>query len=105
MSRSVPVLLDLPDIPLRTASFALEDRWLLWARARLYVDRLVLSGWGLCNRYWRRVPLGTIEEVQREGRQLTLHLENGNTLSLLFSNAGRWSTAIRVHRTIHEQSD
>ena len=46
----VPIALVSPlssDVPLRTAAFGLEDRWLLWSRARLYADRMELTGWGL----------------------------------------------------------
>lgn len=99
------MLLTLSNIPLRTASFALEDRWLLWSRARLYADRLVLSGWGVWERYRREILLTEIDRITREGQHLTLHLDDGTDFSLVFRETKRWSKALRVHRRLSEDSE
>ncbi len=97
------MLLALSDIPLRSASFSLENRWLLWSKARLYADRLVLSGWGLWERYWRQIPLDDIEKVERDEMQLLLHLEDGTDIAIHLNRAERWLTAIQVHREVQQQ--
>lgn len=96
------MLLALPDVPLRTASFSPEDRWLLWSRARLYADRLTLSGIGLWDRYWRTVPLDEIEQVKREDECLRLQLKTDEEIPILLAEPERWQTAIRAHREVYD---
>lgn len=99
------MLLTLPDIPLRTASFALEDRCLVWSKAQLYSDRLVLSGWGFCERYWRRVPLDAITRIEREGRLVTLEMETEETLVIRLQKAEQWAVALEMHRDVYERGN
>lgn len=99
------MLLALPDVPLRTAPFSLPDRWLVWSRARLYADRLTLSGWGLGGRYWRRIPLDAIDEIEQRAPHLALHLETGRTVVFTPPEAARWETSIKIHSDLHEPAD
>jgi hypothetical protein len=96
------VLLALPDIPLRTAPFSLADRWLLWSKARLYTDRLELSGWGLRGRYWRRIPFEALTRVEHEENCLVLHVADDTPLRLRMSAPSRWHAAIVTHRSVYE---
>jgi hypothetical protein len=94
------VLLTVGDVPLRTASFTLEDRWLLWARACLYADRLELTGWYLWGRYERRIPLRVIERVEAPNGCLVLHLQEGRTVTFAIDRAARWKTSIEIYREV-----
>jgi len=96
------VLLALPDVPLRTTPFSLANRWLFWTEIRLYADRLVLSGWGLRGRYWRRIPFEVLRRVEHEKTRLHLHTASGTALSLRMRAPSRWHAAIVTHRAVYE---
>lgn len=98
----IPVLLTLIDVPLRTASFSLADRWLVWTKARLYANRLVLTGWGFWTRYRRRIPFEIIERVDHENGHLVVHLQGNRTLRIQMSVARRWHAAIEAHRAVYD---
>jgi hypothetical protein len=97
----------LPDVALRTAPFALEDLWLLWSQARLYADRLVLTGWSLTGRYRRAVPLEQIDEPEvAEGRlmlilveEASLHIEEA-PLQIRIESPEDWASAITTYRDL-----
>ncbi len=91
------------DIPLRTAPFELEDRWLLWSRAQLYADRLTLTGWFLWGRYHRSVPLDRINDVEATDRHLVLSLADGSSLRVLMDAPEQWASAITTHRDVRER--
>jgi hypothetical protein len=86
----------LPDVPLRSGSFALEDRWLLWARVQLYPDRLELTGWSLAGWHQREIPLERVAVVDHEDDRLQLGLQSGETVSLLLEDPGRWAEFVRT---------
>jgi len=92
----------LTDVPLRTASFSLADRWLVWTEARLYANRLVLTGWGLWERYWHPIPFETIAQVKHENDSIIVHQTDGRVLQLHMSSARRWHTAIEAHRAVYD---
>jgi hypothetical protein len=94
------MLLALPDVPLCTTSFDVEDRWLLWARVQLYHDRLVLTGWSLSGRHVRQIPLSQIEETAYGKRRLRLDLEDEEEVTLLIAEAGRWARLIAAQRYV-----
>jgi hypothetical protein len=91
------MLLTLPNVPLRSASFALEDRWLIWARVRMYPDRLVLTAWSLTGRDHRQIPLDQVEETDHEDRCLRIALTDGEQVSLIVDEAARWARFIQAH--------
>ena len=103
----VPIALVSPlssDVPLRTAAFGLEDRWLLWSRARLYTDRMELTGWGLGGRYHRSISLGRIGAVEPIEDGLILHLTDGSTLRIEMDSPREWADALTTYRDVHGDS-
>lgn len=95
------MLLILPDVPLRTGSFALADRWLLWTRVRVYPDRVELVGWSFTGRDHRHIPLDRIAEIDHDGRHLQLQLQDGDGISLLVDEAASWARLIRAQRDVY----
>ena len=93
-----------PDVPLRSASFTLEDRWLLWSRARLYTDRMELTGWGLGGRYHRSISLGRIGAVELIEDGLILHLTDGSALRIGIDTPREWADALTTYRDVHGDS-
>ena len=92
------------DVPLRTAAFGLEDRWLLWSRARLYADRMELTGWGLGGRYHRSISLGRIGAVEPIEDGLILHLTDGSALRIEIDTPREWADALTTYRDVHGDS-
>jgi hypothetical protein len=90
----------LPDIPLRSDTFAVEDRWLFRGRARLYPDRLELTGWSLAGRRRREIALGRIATIDHEEDRLQITVESGEPVSLLLEEPGRWAQFIRSQRRV-----
>lgn len=103
-SSSRTVLLTLPDIPLRTTSFSVEDRWLLWSRIDLYPDRLELLGWALDGRHHRRIPLEQIEETDYGNQRLLLDLTDDERVALRLEEPARWARFIQTHREVRDAS-
>lgn len=95
------MLLSLPDVPLSSTSFGLEDRWLVWSRLRLYPDRLELRGWSLDGRIQRRVWLQEVKRTDHEDGRLLLRLESGTRLRLAVDEAERWADFVASQREIH----
>jgi len=95
------MLLNLPDVPLRSGTFDLEDRCLLWSRLKVYPDRLELVGWSLAGRYERGISLDRIDEADHEERRLRLALENGEEVALIVDEAARWANFIAAQRDVH----
>jgi hypothetical protein len=95
------VLLSLPDIPLLSTSFGLEDRWLLWSRLRLYPDRLEFRAWSVRGRIRRRIPLQRLERTEHEEGRLLLWLNSGTQLRLAVEEAERWAEFVSTQRAIH----
>lgn len=93
---------ELSDVPLRSSSFTLKNRRLLWARARLYVDRLELTGWSLSGRYHRCIPLSSVDEIERAETHLVLHLIDGSSHQLGIEALEEWATAITTTRDVYE---
>lgn len=96
------MLLTLPDVPLRTASFSLEDRYLLWSRARLYADRLTLHGIGLWQQFWRDIPLSEIERIDRDGQLLVVRVRDEQQISFLLNEPKQWKTAIQMNQKVYD---
>lgn len=94
------MLLSLPDVPLLSASFALDDRWLLWSRVRIYPDRLTLTGWSLAGRHRRRIPLSRIDRIRHDEERLRLHLQSDEQVTLVMDEAARWAQFLRSHRSV-----
>jgi hypothetical protein len=90
----------LPDVPLISASFGLEDRWLLWSRVRLYPDRLVLRAWSIRGRLRRQVCLREVEGTDHQDGWLLLDLEGDERMRLAVEEAPRWAEFVASQREI-----
>jgi hypothetical protein len=84
-----------PNRELLSDSFSFARPRLLCARARLYEDRLELTGWRLWGRYCRRIPLRRVLHADvTDGNCLLLWMADGRTLRLRVDDARRWQKAI-----------
>jgi hypothetical protein len=90
------MLLSLPDVPLRTTSFDVADRWLLWARMRMYPNRLVLVGWSLTGRYRRAISLDQIAAVDHTDDHLRLDVQGEGQVRIGVEEPVRWARLIRA---------
>jgi hypothetical protein len=89
----------IPRLPrsdtVRSGRFRFRNPALLWARLRLYEDRLELSGWHLKGHYVRRIRLQHVLQADAlQAEALLLWLFDGQTLRLLVEEAPRWKRAI-----------
>lgn len=90
------------DSVLHESSFQYPDRWLFWARARLYADRLELTGWHWTGRHRRVVPLSDIAQVKwwtaaEHTVNFALHLHDGERVRLQIKGAGLWKFEVEKH--------
>lgn len=99
---SQPMLLSLPDVPLRSTSFGLGDRWLIWARMRMYPNRLVLVGWSLAGRHRRAIPLDHVAETDYADGRLLLDLRDGERMALRVEEPVRWARLIRAQGNLYD---
>jgi hypothetical protein len=97
------VISSLSDVPVRTAPFTLEDRWLLWSRVRLYADQVELVGWSPTGRYHRDIPLERIEEAEAIGEALVLKLAEEDAIRIRIDAAEQWASAIATYRDVRER--
>lgn len=95
----------------RTSRFKYADRRLLLARARLYVDRIELSGFGWRGRHRRRIPLRDVARVEWWSSvgsrvNLVVHLHEGDPVQLWVRGPGLWKYAIeeRAPRLVDEEA-
>ncbi|MFQ5569995.1 MAG: hypothetical protein ACE5G0_09990 [Rhodothermales bacterium] len=81
----------------REGRFAFRDPWLLFATIRLFADRLELSGWHLCGRYHRCIPIEQVLRVDLLDHDgLRIRLSVGETVCLRIDRALRWKEAIEA---------
>lgn len=74
-------------------SFCHPSLW--FPRARLYADRLELTGWRLWRRYRRCISLYHVLQVDATSAdRLLLWMANGQTLRLCIDDAQQWQEAI-----------
>lgn len=86
----------------RVTPFRYGDRRMLFARARLFEDRLELSGLHWRGWHQRTIPLSQIKSVDwwsgaESGPNFVLHLRNSDSLSLWMKGAGLWKYRIEEH--------
>jgi hypothetical protein len=82
-------------IVLLDTGFRYPDRPLLFARARLYLDRIELSGWDIGSRYHVDVPLEHIRHVEwrslaTDEPNVVLHLDGRSSVVLIVRKAHLW---------------
>ena len=84
----------------RTDRFSFSTPWLLFARARLFADRLELTGWHRQGRYRREILVARILQVDAlENDRLVLWLFNGETVRLRLRRARQWKEAIEKQQS------
>ena len=87
--------MSLPMRAQRADRFSFSTPWLLFARARLFADRLELTGWRMQGHYRRDILVGRILQVDAlENDRLVLWLFNGETVRLHIRQARQWKEAI-----------
>ncbi len=80
--------------------FSFSTPWLLFARARLFADRLELTGWHRQGRYRRDILVARILQVDAlENDRLVLWLFNGETVRLRLRRARQWKEAIEKQQS------
>ncbi|HMB92905.1 MAG TPA: hypothetical protein VKP65_18795 [Rhodothermales bacterium] len=78
-----------------TDRFSFSNPPLLFARARLFTDRLELTGWQLQGRYRRDLSIRHILQIDAlADDRLVLWLASGETVRLRIRQARQWKTAI-----------
>lgn len=89
-------------IVLLRSGFRYPERHLFFARARLFFDRLELTGWDLNERHEEVIALDSVRRVewQDEGEQadalLRLHLDDGREVVLGLSDGASWRRALEL---------
>ena len=92
--------MSLPEQAQRADRFSFSTPWLLFARARLFADRLELSGWHLQGHYRRDILVARILQVDAlENDRLVLWLFNGETVRLRIRRARQWKEAIEKQQS------
>ena len=88
---------DVQHEPLLASRFRFSGPLLFCARARLFADRIELTGWHLRGRYRREIALHRIlqADVSCEG-DLLLWLSDGKTLRLQIPQPRRWKEMIEA---------
>ncbi|GIV58342.1 MAG: hypothetical protein D6746_09760 [Bacteroidetes bacterium] len=82
-------------IVLLTTGFQLPSRRLLFGRARLYLDRIELTGWQVGERYHDVIPLGDIMRIDwnleaRREANVVFHRAEGPPTALILHQVGLW---------------
>lgn len=82
------------------SGFQSPHRRLFFSRARLYFDRIELTGWHLRERYEEVIPLDAVEEMEWQedapDGTVALRLADGRTVVLQLSKAGPWRRSLEV---------
>ncbi len=80
--------------------FSFSTPWLLFARARLFADRLELTGWHMQGHYRRDILIAHILQVDAlENDRLMLWLFSGETVRLRIRRARQWKEAIEQQQS------
>lgn len=77
--------------------FYFQSPALAFPRARLYADRLELSGWRLSGRFSRRIPLRNVLHVDAvDDSALVIWLSVGETVRIRVNQASSWKRHIEA---------
>lgn len=82
---------------------------LLYSQVRLFPDWLVLSGWGFTGRYYRRIALADIDQVEWfeqvwGNSTLLVHIADDTRVRVRLRRAGLWKYAIEERLTSREKT-
>ena len=95
--------------PIQSAPCRAPQRWTLWPRLRLYVDRVELTEWWGRRRVWCRLPLDELEQARALAPR-RLRLRTGERrrdctpLTLTLDEAEQWAYALRAFRACLDTS-
>lgn len=82
-------------VVLLTSSFQYPPRRLLFGRARLYLDRIELTGWHVGEKYHQSIPLNEVCRIEwhleaADGPNVIFHMEDGSSFPLILKQAALW---------------
>ncbi|NBC17233.1 MAG: hypothetical protein GVY18_07945 [Bacteroidetes bacterium] len=87
-------------VVLLSSGFQYTNRRLLFSKARLFPDRIELSGWDFVEKHRQEIPLDTLCRVEwhtdeADAPDLILHLKDGDSVSLSLHDADRWRESLQ----------
>ncbi|MFQ5572106.1 MAG: hypothetical protein ACE5G0_20710 [Rhodothermales bacterium] len=89
------------NVVLLTSSFKKPDRRLFFTKARLFFDRIELSGWELGKRYVQDIRLDQVERIEwsAEASGVIFYLTEGGQIRLTLPEMERWKRSLeqRLH--------
>ncbi len=88
-------------VVLLTSRFQYPGRRLFFTRARLFFDRIELSGWNLGKKHTHAIPLDAVDKIDwKSGTpDAVVHLTEGEPVALRLSQVDRWKQSLdqRLH--------
>ena len=91
-------------VVLLTSRFQYPGRRLFFTRARLFFDRIELSGWNLGSKHTRAILLDTVDKIDwnSDTPEAVVHLTEGESVALRLSQIERWKQSLdqRLHWNI-----
>lgn len=77
-------------IVLLSSSFHFPERRLFFARARLFLDRIELSGWHFGKREVITIPLDQLDQIDWNAQDAVFHLRGGSTVRITLPQSKSW---------------
>ncbi len=88
-------------VVLLTSRFQYPGRRLFFTRARLFFDRIELSGWNLGKKHTHAIPLDAVDKIdwKSDTPDAVVHLTEGESVALRLSQVDRWKQSLdqRLH--------
>lgn len=83
-------------VVLLSSRFSDPEHKLFFTRARLYLDRIELSGWHLGKKYEARIPLHDLDAIdwQTGSSSAVFYLREGQTIRLTLPDLERWKQSV-----------
>ena len=89
------------NVLLLSSRFQYPDRRLFFTRARLFFDRIELTGWHLGKKHERAIAIDDVSEIEWDTRSSAaiLHLTDGEPVHLRLSHLDSWQYSLeqRLH--------
>ncbi len=88
-------------VVLVSSRFRYPGQWLLFPKARLFLDRLELSGWRLQKKHRHEIPLDQVTRADWHmdddtAYDVVLHLASGETVCLSLPHADEWKRSLEA---------
>jgi hypothetical protein len=83
-------------VVLLSSRFINPEHKLFFTRARLYLDRIELSGWLLGKKYEVQIPLQDLDSIdwQTDTSSAVFHLREGQIIRLKLPDLERWKQSV-----------